>query len=80
MMSIQNGEAFKKFINQQPLYLVMFGWVEGLRAQGIQISVEKAILNFMHKNQLTDDDINVEAARLHYYRMQQSLREAMKNG
>jgi hypothetical protein len=77
-MAINNGEAFKKFLNQQPLNLVMFGWVEGLRAQGINITVEKAILNFMDKNGLTDDDMNVEAARKRYYRMQEDLREAIK--
>jgi hypothetical protein len=77
-MAVNDAKAFQKFLNKPPLYLALWGWIEALRANGIGVSVEKAILNFMSKNGLTDDDLDLDAAKAAYYRMQEDLRKAQQ--
>lgn len=67
------------FENETSMVQAMFWWVQGHMAIGLSITIEKSILLFMEKNELSEDHLSVDSAKVRYHRFNKSLIERRKN-
>lgn len=56
----------------------MYGHVQALRLNAFRFSVDGAILNFMKKHGISEDELPLEAARQAFYRMDREYNEHLK--
>lgn len=72
-----------KFLSHEAHKYMFYGWIRNFRINFPDISIEKAIQNFMkhHKSYnevLCDDDFNAESARVTFYKIDQQFTEMYK--
>ena len=72
------SEALAKLYGRNSIYAHCFTWITALQSQGLSITVEQGISNFMKHCDLAEDEINFDSARTTYYRMQKELIELKK--
>lgn len=70
--------CFGIFVNEKTMYQAMNWWVEALRSTGIPITIDNAILLFMKKNSITEEQLDVKNAKEHYNRFRLKLIERIK--
>lgn len=68
------------FENERTMLQAMCWWVSAHMSIGLSITIEKSILLFMEKNNLTEEMLNVHTAKAKYSRFNNKLIERMRNG
>lgn len=59
----------KKFYTRESMKAVFFGYVNALRFNMVNSSIERCALNFMKHHRLTEETFNMESAIREYHRM-----------
>jgi hypothetical protein len=78
--------GFDKFLTKEAYKYILFGFINGQRAGACffcgkqKMTVDQALQNFMKFHNLTDDNFNIDSARVEYYRMNKDYIETQKNG
>lgn len=67
-----------KLYRANAIDLMMFGYVNGVRAALHTVSVHKALEMFMSEFALDEDDYSIETAHVLYNRMNNQLKETKK--
>jgi hypothetical protein len=70
--------ALDKFFNKRQFDLLIFGYITAMRRNFPGVSVEKAIGQCLNEFDLEGQDVDAEAVRINYYRMDKLLNEAKR--
>ena len=67
-----------KMYRRNSLDLIMFGFVEGMKAALPSLTIQECLIMFQRKASLSDNEYPLESARMAYYRMQKEYTESNK--
>lgn len=67
-----------KFAKRRLVDVMMFSWVYCFRQNLTAVTIDKAIMNFMDKNGIGEDQYNLDTEKTKYQRMEAEYRELMK--
>jgi hypothetical protein len=66
-----------KLYKRQALDLMMFGFVNGMQSALPSMSLKNCLVYFQKRHNLSEDDYNLDSARITYYRMQKDFKESL---
>lgn len=73
------NEKIKKLYKHPFEHAYFFGWVNSTQENLPTVSIQKAILNYMNKHQISEDEQNIETLTTRFKRMKLELLESQKS-